>query len=84
MEDRRDRLRELGELLRRLRKDAGLTGKDLAQRAGVAQPTISRMETGRLLPTPETVERARRLTSTRTGGVSWTRCCCGCVMRCPG
>ncbi|MCC5576434.1 helix-turn-helix transcriptional regulator [Microtetraspora sp. AC03309] len=57
MEERRDRLRELGELLRRLRKDAGLTGKDLAQRAGVAQPTISRMETGRLLPTPETVER---------------------------
>ncbi|GAB3158326.1 helix-turn-helix domain-containing protein [Microbispora hainanensis] len=57
MDNRRDRLRALGELLRRLRKDAGLTGKDLAQRAGVAQPTISRMETGRLLPTPETVER---------------------------
>ncbi|MEV4455709.1 helix-turn-helix transcriptional regulator [Microbispora sp. NPDC049633] len=57
MEDRRDRLRELGELLRRLRKDAGLTGKELAQLAGVAQPTISRMETGRLLPTPETVEQ---------------------------
>ncbi|GAA0408261.1 helix-turn-helix transcriptional regulator [Microbispora corallina] len=56
MEERRDRLRELGELLRRLRKDAGLTGKELAQRAGVAQPTISRMETGRLLPTPATVE----------------------------
>ncbi|ETK34228.1 Scr1 family TA system antitoxin-like transcriptional regulator [Microbispora sp. ATCC PTA-5024] len=57
MEERRDRLRELGELLRRLRKNAGLTGKEMAQRAGVAQPTISRMETGRLLPTPETVER---------------------------
>ncbi|GGQ25197.1 helix-turn-helix domain-containing protein [Streptosporangium pseudovulgare] len=57
MEDRRDRLRALGELLRRLRKDAGLTGKELATRAGVAQPTISRIETGRLLPVPETVER---------------------------
>ncbi|GGO29012.1 hypothetical protein GCM10010116_58160 [Microbispora rosea subsp. aerata] len=57
MVERRDRLRELGELLRRLRKDAGLTGKELAQRAGVAQPTISRMETGQLLPTPETVDR---------------------------
>ncbi|WP_326819680.1 helix-turn-helix domain-containing protein [Streptosporangium sp. NBC_01756] len=57
MEDRRDRLRALGELLRRLRKDAGLTGKDLALRAGVAQPTISRIETGRLLPVPETVDR---------------------------
>ncbi|WP_285775700.1 helix-turn-helix transcriptional regulator [Microtetraspora sp. NBRC 13810] len=57
MEDRRDRLRTLGELLRRLRKDAGLTGKELAVRAGVAQPTISRIETGRLLPVPETVDR---------------------------
>lgn len=57
VEDRRDRLRALGELLRRLRKDAGLTGKDLAVRAGVAQPTISRIETGRLLPVPETVDR---------------------------
>lgn len=57
MIDRRDRLRALGELLRRLRKDADLTGKDLAQRAHVAQPTISRIETGQLLPTPETVER---------------------------
>ncbi|MGW7481544.1 helix-turn-helix domain-containing protein [Nonomuraea muscovyensis] len=57
MDERRDRLRALGELLRRLRKDAGLTGKDLAQRAQVAQPTISRIETGRLLPTTETVER---------------------------
>ncbi|MEU7990471.1 helix-turn-helix transcriptional regulator [Streptosporangium canum] len=57
MEDRRDRLRALGELLRRLRKDAGLTGKDLALRAGVAQPTISRIETGQLLPVPETVDR---------------------------
>ncbi|MFI7641591.1 helix-turn-helix domain-containing protein [Nonomuraea sp. NPDC049400] len=47
----------MGELLRRLRRGAGLTGKELASRAGVAQPTISRIETGRLLPVPETVER---------------------------
>ncbi|GAA4567352.1 helix-turn-helix domain-containing protein [Planotetraspora kaengkrachanensis] len=57
MEDRRDRLRALGELFRQLRKGAGLTGKDLALRASVAKPTISRIETGRLLPTPETVDR---------------------------
>lgn len=50
-------MRALGELLRRLRKRAGLSGKELAQRAQVAQPTVSRIETGRLLPTPETVER---------------------------
>jgi transcriptional regulator with XRE-family HTH domain len=57
VEDRRDRLRELGELLRRLRKDAGLTGKELAQRAGVTQSTVSQIETGKLLPVPETVDR---------------------------
>ncbi|MFD9944539.1 helix-turn-helix domain-containing protein [Nonomuraea sp. NPDC059023] len=57
MEDRRDRLRALGEFVRRRRKDAGLTGKDLALRAQIAQPTISRIETGQLLPTPETVDR---------------------------
>ncbi|MET9342685.1 helix-turn-helix domain-containing protein [Nonomuraea sp. NPDC003804] len=51
MDDRRDRLRALGELLRRLRKDAGLTGKDPASRAGVTQPTISRIETGLLSST---------------------------------
>ncbi|MEU0521101.1 helix-turn-helix transcriptional regulator [Streptosporangium sp. NPDC006007] len=57
MEDRRDRLRVLGGLLRRLRKDAGLTGKELALRAGVTQPTISQIETGQLLPVPDTVDR---------------------------
>ncbi|MEU7986696.1 helix-turn-helix transcriptional regulator [Streptosporangium canum] len=47
----------MGELLRRLRKNAGLTGKELALRAGVTQPTISQIETGQLLPVPETVDR---------------------------
>ncbi|MGW0589824.1 helix-turn-helix domain-containing protein [Streptosporangium sp. NPDC002607] len=57
MEDRRERLRALGELLRRLRRDAGLTGKGLAVRAGVTQSTVSQIETGKLLPVPETVDR---------------------------
>ncbi|MFI7135855.1 helix-turn-helix domain-containing protein [Nonomuraea sp. NPDC050153] len=57
MDERRDRLQTLGALLRKLRRDVGLTGKDLALRAQVAQPTISRIETGQLLPTPDTVER---------------------------
>ncbi|MEV4115622.1 helix-turn-helix domain-containing protein [Nonomuraea sp. NPDC049695] len=42
MDERRDRLRALGELLRRLRREAGLTGKDLAVRAQVAQPMYTR------------------------------------------
>ncbi|MFI9558913.1 helix-turn-helix domain-containing protein [Nonomuraea endophytica] len=49
MEDRRDRLRALGEFVRRRRKEVGLTGKDLAVRARIAQPTISRIETGQFL-----------------------------------
>ncbi|MEV0582654.1 helix-turn-helix transcriptional regulator [Nonomuraea sp. NPDC050310] len=57
MDDRRERLRALGALVRRLRKSVGLTGKELAARAGVTQPTISQIETGQLLPLPETVER---------------------------
>lgn len=47
----------LGELLRRLRKDAGLTGRELALRAGLTQPTISQIETGQLLPAPDTVDQ---------------------------
>lgn len=57
VEERQGRLRELGELVRQLRRAAGLTGKELARLAGVGQPTVSRIETGGLLPTPETVDR---------------------------
>lgn len=41
---------ELTELLRRLRSDAGASGADLARRVGTSQATISRYESGRLLP----------------------------------
>lgn len=39
--------RELGGILRRLRKDAGLSGSELARRMGVPGITISRMELGK-------------------------------------
>ncbi len=39
--------REFGARLRRLREEAGLTGKQLADRAGWAQSKVSRIETGR-------------------------------------
>ncbi|MFD0857216.1 helix-turn-helix domain-containing protein [Actinomadura adrarensis] len=42
-----ERLREIGEELRRLRVAAGLSGVGLASKAGVPQPTVSRVETGR-------------------------------------
>lgn len=54
---RRERLRELGQRVRVLRNQTGLTGAQLANRAGVAQPTISKIETGRMLPSSEVISR---------------------------
>jgi transcriptional regulator with XRE-family HTH domain len=43
--------------LRRLRKEAGLSGPEAARRAGTTQPTISRAENGKVTPTAEVVEK---------------------------
>lgn len=51
------RRQQLGKTLRDLRLAAGLTGMQLAGRLGIAQSSISRMETGRQLPSPEQVDR---------------------------
>src|ERR1700761_786769 len=40
----------LATALRDLRQGAGLTGVEAARRAGMSQPKISKLETGRLLP----------------------------------
>jgi transcriptional regulator with XRE-family HTH domain len=50
-------LRELGALVRRSRADAGLSGVELARRAGVPQPSVSRLESGRRLEDVAVVER---------------------------
>jgi transcriptional regulator with XRE-family HTH domain len=50
-------LGELGVRLRELRLDAGLTGSELAARCEVTQPTISKIERGRMVMTPETLDR---------------------------
>ncbi|MGB6165587.1 MAG: helix-turn-helix transcriptional regulator [Pseudonocardiaceae bacterium] len=42
---------ELAATLRRLRQEAGLSGIEAARRAGLSQPTVSRLETGRRAPT---------------------------------
>ena len=52
-----DRLRVVGQELRRLRMAAGLSGVELAVRAGVPQSTVSRVETGRRVSDPEVVVR---------------------------
>src|SRR5918911_4222159 len=50
-----------GELVREARKRAGLTQRELAERAGVSQPAIARLESGRTSPSLEQVERLMRL-----------------------
>ncbi|MFD7587819.1 helix-turn-helix domain-containing protein [Kitasatospora sp. NPDC059811] len=48
---------ELGKKLRELRKRAGLTGARLAVRCAMTQSTISKIETGKKIPTLVEVER---------------------------
>ena len=50
-----------GELVREGRKRAGLTQRQLADRAGTTQSAIARLEAGRSTPSLETVERLLRL-----------------------
>jgi transcriptional regulator with XRE-family HTH domain len=45
------------ELLKMARREAGLTQRQAAHRAGVAQPTIARIETGAVDPRVKTLER---------------------------
>ncbi|MEV7688339.1 helix-turn-helix domain-containing protein [Streptomyces bungoensis] len=55
--ERRERMRALGARLRGLRTEVGLTGAVLAQRAGVGQPTVSKVETGRMVPSLDVLDR---------------------------
>ncbi|MCZ9341797.1 helix-turn-helix transcriptional regulator, partial [Streptomyces sp. TRM76130] len=53
-------MRALGMRLRELRAEVGLTGAVLAQRAGVGQPTVSKVETGRMVPSADVLDRLSR------------------------
>ncbi|MCZ9346445.1 helix-turn-helix transcriptional regulator [Streptomyces sp. TRM76130] len=53
-------MKALGVRLRGLRAEAGLTGAVLAQRAGVGQPTVSKVETGRMVPSLDVLDRLLR------------------------
>src|SRR6516165_12385621 len=48
---------ELAGALREARKRAGLTGDRLAARCGISQSKVSKIETGKVLPTATDVER---------------------------
>jgi transcriptional regulator with XRE-family HTH domain len=50
------RRQELGAALRRLRKDAGLSGEDMATALGISQSRVSRMELGQQIAAPGIVD----------------------------
>lgn len=52
----------VGRALRWARRRAGLTQRELAERTGVSQPTIARIETGRTTPRVDTLDRLLRAT----------------------
>lgn len=49
--------KDLAEALRKLREASGLSGERLAVRCSMSQAKISRIETGKILPTVIDVER---------------------------
>ncbi|MFM9708348.1 helix-turn-helix domain-containing protein [Streptomyces galilaeus] len=55
--ERRELMKALGARLRGLRADVGLTGAVLAERAGVGQPTVSKVENGRMVPSADVLDR---------------------------
>jgi DNA-binding XRE family transcriptional regulator len=58
---------ELGAVIRQLRLDAGLSQQELAQRAGMTQPALSRLERGGTVPTLTVLDRiANALQATLT------------------
>ncbi len=57
---------ELATAMREARKQAGLTGERLAARCGISQSKISKIETGKVLPSATDVERI--LTALGLGG----------------
>ena len=44
-------------LLREARRRAGLSQRDLAARAGIAQPAVARIESGAVVPRVDTLDR---------------------------
>jgi HTH-type transcriptional regulator / antitoxin HipB len=63
---------ELGAVIRQLRLDTGLSQEELAQRAGMTQPALSRLERGGTVPTLAVLDRvANALQATLT--ISLTR-----------
>jgi transcriptional regulator with XRE-family HTH domain len=56
------RRQDLGATLRRLRKNAGLSGEEMAEALGISQSQVSRMELGQQVADPAVVENWGRVT----------------------
>jgi transcriptional regulator with XRE-family HTH domain len=52
----------IAELVQRSRRARGLTQRELSSRSGVAQSSLSNLESGRRSPTAETIDRLLRVT----------------------
>lgn len=48
---------QAGSILKRARKISGVSQRDLADRSGIAQPVIARIEAGRASPRADTLDR---------------------------
>lgn len=57
------RRQELGAALRRLRKNAGLSGEEMAEALGISQSQVSRMELGQQIAASAVVENWGRITN---------------------
>jgi transcriptional regulator with XRE-family HTH domain len=64
--------RRLGAELRRLREQAGMSGRQLAEQIGVSQSKVSRIESGTVLPTLPEVTDWATATSASVGATSTT------------
>jgi transcriptional regulator with XRE-family HTH domain len=51
---------KVGEWVNGARRSAGLTQRQLAERSGVPQPTIARIESGKQMPRADTLDRLLR------------------------
>ena len=65
--------RRLGLALRGLRLDSGMTGQQLAERAGLSQSTVSRIELGQAMPSMADIEAWGQATSASAGQLAEIR-----------
>ncbi|MFA6600232.1 MAG: XRE family transcriptional regulator [Candidatus Omnitrophota bacterium] len=60
-------LKNLGERIRKLRKEKGMTLVEISEKTGIAQATLSRIETGTMLGTVESHEKIAEALGTGLG-----------------